>query len=75
MLAREAGTTEEATMSANDEGEGKGPDLKSAAEAAWENAKGKGNDKGWYEIKKIDVRTENPIREYRVTIKKIPGGQ
>lgn len=41
-----------------------------AAEKAWENAKGKGNAAGEYEIKKIFVVTENPIREYRVVIKK-----
>lgn len=57
-------------MSAPDEGEGRGPDLKAAAEKAWENAKGKGNPTGEYEIKKIFVETENPIREYRVIIKK-----
>lgn len=55
---------------AQDEGEGKGPDFHSAAKDAWENAKSKGNQPGTYEIKKIVVETENPIREYRVTIKK-----
>ena len=57
-------------MSAPDEGEGKGPDFKTAAENAWENAKSKNNPKGEYEVKKIFVLTENPIREYRVIIKK-----
>lgn len=58
-------------MANPDEGEGTGPDLHSAAENAWKDAKQKGNAKGWYEIKKIDVKTENPITEYRVKIKKI----
>lgn len=57
-------------MSAPDEGEGRGPDFKTAVDNAWENAKGKRNPKGEYEIKKIFVETENPIREYRVIIKK-----
>jgi hypothetical protein len=57
-------------MSEPGEREGRGPDLKSAAENAWSNAKDKGDPAGWYEIKKIEVRAENPIREYRVTIKK-----
>ena len=57
-------------MSAPDEGEGRGPKLHDAAEKAWEDAKRKGNAKGEYEIKKIFVETENPIREYRVIIKK-----
>jgi len=57
-------------MAAQDEGEGTGPDIHEATKAAWENAKGKGNQPGTYEIKKIAVTTENPIREYKVTIKK-----
>ena len=58
-------------MAASDEGDGTGPDLHAAAEKAWKNAKDKGNAEGWYEIKKIEVKTENPITEYRVKIKKI----
>jgi hypothetical protein len=57
-------------VAAQDEGEGKGPTFDAAAKDAWENAKGKGNSPGTYEVKKIFVETENPIREYRVTIKK-----
>ena len=57
-------------MSAPDEGEGKGPDFKSAAEEAWKNAKSKNNPPGEYKVKDIFVITENPIREYRVIIKK-----
>jgi hypothetical protein len=56
---------------APDEGEGTGKTLHEAAEKAWDDAKAKNNPKGWYEIKKIDVKTENPITEYRVKIKKI----
>lgn len=58
-------------MAAPDEGEGKGPDLKTAADRAWDNAKGKGNHQGWFEVKKIEVRAENPITEYKVTIKRV----
>jgi hypothetical protein len=57
-------------MSGSDEGEGKGKDFHEAATNAWNDAKSKGNAKGSYEIKKIFVETENPIREYRVIIKK-----
>ena len=58
-------------MAAQDEGEGKGPDFKSAArEGGWENAKAKGNDKGLFEVKSIVVKTDNPITEYRVKIKR-----
>lgn len=55
---------------AQDEGEGRGPDFKAAAEKAWEDAKAKGNTPGEYRVKDIFVITENPIREYRVVIKK-----
>ncbi|HEU5009631.1 MAG TPA: hypothetical protein VFT33_02930 [Gaiellaceae bacterium] len=57
-------------MAQDDEGEGKGPDFDSATKDAWKNAKDKGNPAGEYEIKRIVIETENPIREYRVTIKK-----
>ena len=58
-------------MAAPDEGEGTAPDFHEAVKAAWENAKTKpGNTPGDYEVKKIFVVTENPIREYRVTVKK-----
>jgi hypothetical protein len=53
-----------------DEFDGQGETLKDACNDAWEKAKGAGKDPGWYEIKKIEVRAENPIREYRVKIKK-----
>ena len=55
---------------AQDEGDGKGPNFHSAAEDAWENAKAKGNDKGLFEVKSIVVKTDNPITEYRVKIKR-----
>ena len=55
---------------AQDEHEGRDPDFHEATKKAWENAKSKGNEPGLYEIKRIIVETENPIREYRVTIKK-----
>ena len=58
-------------MAGQDEGEGTGKTFHEAAEKAWEDAKSKNNPKGRYEIKKIFVETENPIREYRVIIKKI----
>lgn len=58
-------------MSAPDEGEGTGDDFKTAAENAWKDAKeNKHLQPGWFDVKKIEVRTENPIREYKVTIKK-----
>ena len=58
-------------MAAADEGEGKGRTLPEAVEDAWEDAKKKpGNTPGEYVVKKISVLTENPIREYKVTIKK-----
>lgn len=70
MLARGDPERRRREMSAPDEGEGRGPDLKTAADRAWDDAKGKGNPPGEYEIKKIFVEAENPIREYRVVIKK-----
>jgi flavin-binding protein dodecin len=59
-------------MAAADEGEGKSRNsFQEALEDAWEDAKKKpGNTPGEYEVKKTVVVTENPIREYRVTIKK-----
>jgi hypothetical protein len=56
---------------AQDEGEGNGSDLHSAANEAWKNAKSKGNKEGWFEIKRIEVKAENPITEYKVTIKRL----
>jgi hypothetical protein len=53
------------------DGEGHGPTFKDAAEAAWEDAKSKGKEPGLYDVKKIQVKTENPITEYRVQIKKL----
>ena len=70
LCSRAAGSTEGGDVAASDEGEGNGPDLKTAAENAWADAKRKNNPAGEYEIKKIFVVTENPIREYRVAIKK-----
>lgn len=52
-----------------DEYDGQGPNLHAAAEKAWEKAKNAKKDPGWYEVKKIWVRTENPIGEYKVRIK------
>jgi hypothetical protein len=52
-----------------DEFDGHGRTLEEAASDAWEKAKGAGKAGGWFEIKKIEVRTENPIREYKVKIK------
>ena len=58
-------------VSNDHDGEGKGDNVEHAAEKAWEDAKGKGKTPGLYEIKKIEVVTENPITEYRVKIKKV----
>jgi flavin-binding protein dodecin len=52
-----------------DEFDGKGKTLHDAAADAWDNAKKNGKQPGVFEIKKIEVVTENPIREYRVKIK------
>jgi flavin-binding protein dodecin len=76
MLARETGQTKEARVSqgqVSDEydGQGNGATLEEAAGAAWQNAKDRGKDIGWYEVKKIEVLAENPITEYKVTIKKV----
>ena len=59
-------------MAAADEGEGKAPHFQEAVEEAWKNRKTKtpGDAPGEYEVKKIVVVTENPIREYRVTIRR-----
>lgn len=55
-----------------DEYEGKGTTLHEAAEDAWKKAKDNGKEPGWYKVKTMSVRAENPIREYKVTI--TPGG-
>ena len=52
-----------------DEFDGHGATLEDAAGDAWEKAKREGKAGGWFEIKKIEVRTEKPIREYKVKIK------
>ena len=52
-----------------DEHDGKGKPFDVAVENAWNEAKGKAQGPGWYEVKKVWVRTENPIREYKVRIK------
>ena len=53
------------------DGEGTGHSIEEAANAAWEDAKGKGKDKGWYEIKTIEGKAQNPITEYKVKIKRV----
>ena len=58
-------------MNGDHDGEGEGKTLQEAADKAWDDAKRKGKGTGWYEIKQIDVKAENPITEYRVKIKKI----
>jgi len=60
-------------MAGPDEGEGRDPDLKKALDKAWQDAKNKGNDPGWFDVKKVEVKAENPITEYRVTIKRTGG--
>ena len=52
-----------------DEWDGQGKTLDDAADDAWKKAKKDGKQPGWFEVKKIEVRTENPIGEYRVKIK------
>ncbi len=51
-----------------DEFEGQGDTLEAAANDAWEKAKRGGKEPGWYKVKTMWVRSENPIREYRVII-------
>jgi flavin-binding protein dodecin len=68
-LSRRGTTEGGAAVNAQDEFDGQGPTLHDAANNAWDKAKNAGKDKGWFEIKKIEVRCENPIREYRVKIK------
>ena len=63
-------------MNGDFDGEGRavGNDEKAFAKAvqnAWEDAKNNNKDPGDYEIKKIFVKTSNPINEYRVQIKKV----
>lgn len=60
----------EAQISEEYDGQGSGDTVEEAAGAAWQNAKDKGKDPGWYEIKKIEAKAENPITEYKVSIKK-----
>ncbi len=76
MLGREAGQTKEervTELQPSDEydGEGSGENVEEATGAAWQNAKDRGKASGWYEIKKIEVKAENPITEYKVKIKQI----
>jgi flavin-binding protein dodecin len=52
------------------DGVGSGGSVEEAANSAWQNAKDRGKDAGWYEIKKIEAHAENPITEYKVSIKK-----
>jgi ribosomal protein S5 len=49
-------------------GQGKAGKLKDAIEAAWEDAKAKGAGPGTYEIKSIQIETNNPIHSYIVII-------
>ena len=51
-----------------DDFEGRADTFEGAAEDAWKKAKDHGKEPGVYKVKHIFVRTENPIREYRVTI-------
>jgi hypothetical protein len=55
-----------------EEFEGRGRTLDDATDMAWQSAKERGKQPGWYEITHISVYCENPIREYRVTVR--PGG-
>jgi hypothetical protein len=55
-----------------DEYEGQGETIRDAANDAWEKAKRAGKEPGWYKVKTLYVLTENPVREYKVTI--TPGG-
>lgn len=52
--------------------EGKGVDLHSALEDAWQNAKGDKAPPGTYVVQGLAIETENPIRGYIVVIG--PGG-
>jgi hypothetical protein len=45
-------------------GKGRGPDLKSAAEAA----KADSGHSGWFKVTEIYVKVENPLREYFVIL-------
>jgi hypothetical protein len=52
---------------------GTGATLEEAAAHAWENARASGAKPGRYEVTKIEIEAENPIRSYIVTIAP-PGG-
>jgi hypothetical protein len=55
---------------ANEEFEGQGDSFDKAVEDAFKKA---GKQADWYKVKHWWVRIENPIREYKVIIKKGPG--
>lgn len=55
-----------------EEFDGHGETFHLATEDAWEKAKRGGKEPGWFKVKATYVRSENPIREYRVII--TPGG-
>jgi len=55
-----------------EEFEGQGDTFELALDGAWKKAKAGGKDPGWFKVKTMWVRGENPIREYRVII--TPGG-
>ena len=48
--------------------DGTPPSLDDAIADAWENAKGKHAQGGWYSVHDIKIQTENPIRAYSVVI-------
>ena len=51
-------------------GRSEGPDAKldDAIANAWDNAKGKHAEAGWYAVHDIKVQTSNPIHAYSVLI-------
>jgi hypothetical protein len=53
------------------DGEGSGSTLPEAINAAWEDAKRNNKGDGYYEVKKIQIKAENPITEYKASIKKV----
>jgi hypothetical protein len=65
------GTTEggAAVSEQGDEFDGQGATFHDAADDAWKKAKAAGKGPGWFEVKKIEIRCDNPIREYKVKIK------
>jgi hypothetical protein len=59
-------------MSQDHDGEGSGKTIHEAAEKAWKDAKdNQHKTQGWYEIKTIEAKAQNPITEYKVKIKRV----